>query len=86
MVLGNVIDFRDRVEDEDCPEQLLKYSVKVPIDADVVSYIILYDQIGILIHIQNIYIYNCLPSLNYFQYVFCRKCHSFRQLIKMPIC
>lgn len=35
MVLGNVIDFRDRVEDEDCPEQLLKYSVEVPIDADV---------------------------------------------------
>ncbi|XP_071143296.1 uncharacterized protein [Mytilus edulis] len=35
MVLGNVIDFRDRVEDEDCPEQLLKYFVEVPIDADV---------------------------------------------------
>ncbi|XP_076083194.1 uncharacterized protein LOC143054160 isoform X5 [Mytilus galloprovincialis] len=35
MVLGNVIDFRDRVEDEDCPAQLLKYAVEVQTDADV---------------------------------------------------
>ncbi|CAC5367643.1 unnamed protein product [Mytilus coruscus] len=35
MVLGNVIDFRERVEDEDCPAQLLRYSVGVQFPADL---------------------------------------------------
>lgn len=39
MVFGNVIDFRGRVEDLDCPEQLLRYSVAVDSTAALVSYL-----------------------------------------------